>query len=110
LTPIECKYQIVLVTLLVFIDASENLIMANDVVMLSNLLYAPIEEEELKETPFDVNVTQRSRKKKLSKRVVCTRVNWLTWYCQLFPNPHALIIYLEFVPAREVALKRFEKC
>jgi len=99
-----------LATLLVFIDAGEDLIMVNDVVMLSNIFYAPIEEEELKETPFDVNVTQRSRKEKLFKRVVRTRVNWSTWYCQLFPNPHALIIYLEFVPAREVALKRFEKC
>ncbi len=25
-------------------------------------------------------------------------------------NPHALAIYLEFVPACEVALERFEKC
>jgi len=72
-----------LATLLVFIDVGEDLIMANDV-MLSNLLYAPIEEEELKETPFDMNVTQQSRKEKLFKRVVCTRVNWSTWYCQLF--------------------------
>jgi hypothetical protein len=28
----------------------------------------------------------------------------------LSPNPHALTIYLEFVPARGVMLERFEEC
>jgi len=28
----------------------------------------------------------------------------------LFPNPHALAIYLKFFPACGIALKRFEKC
>jgi hypothetical protein len=29
---------------------------------------------------------------------------------RLSPNPHALIIYLEFVPARGVMPERFEEC
>jgi len=29
---------------------------------------------------------------------------------QLSPNPHALEIYLKFVPACEAAPKRFEEC
>jgi hypothetical protein len=28
----------------------------------------------------------------------------------LFPNPHALTIYLEFVPACGAMLERFEEC
>jgi hypothetical protein len=43
---------------LVFIDAGENLVMVDDVVTPSNHLVAPIKEEELEETPFDVNVSQ----------------------------------------------------
>jgi hypothetical protein len=42
--------------------------------------------------------------------VVRTQVNRLAWDRQLSPNPHALAIYLEFVPARGVAPKRFEEC
>jgi hypothetical protein len=34
----------------------------------------------------------------------------LVWDRRLSPNPHALTIYLEFVPARGAAPKRFEKC
>jgi hypothetical protein len=45
---------------LVFVDANENSIMADDVVMPSNFLVTPIEEEEFEETPLDVNVFQWS--------------------------------------------------
>ncbi len=69
-TPFECKYQIVPVTPLVFVDISEDSIMVADVVTPSNSLVVLVEEEELEETPFDMNVSQRSREKKPSKRVV----------------------------------------
>jgi hypothetical protein len=65
--------------LLVFVDASENLIMANDVVTSLNLLISLIEKEELEETPLDVNVSQWSRKKEPFKKVVRTRVDRSTW-------------------------------
>jgi hypothetical protein len=40
----------------IFIDAGENLIMADDVATPSNPPVAPIEKEEIEEAPFDVNV------------------------------------------------------
>jgi hypothetical protein len=49
-------------------------------------------------------------KKNPSKRVVRTRVDPSAWDRQLSPNPHALAIYLEFVPARGATPKRFEEC
>ncbi len=39
-----------------------------------------------------------------------TRVDRSAWDRQLSLNPHALAIYLEFVPARGAAPKRFEEC
>jgi hypothetical protein len=42
----------------IFVNACENLVMADDVVKLSNPLVAPVEKEELEETPLDVNVSQ----------------------------------------------------
>jgi hypothetical protein len=57
-----------------------------------------------------VNVSQRSREEEPSRRVVRTRVVHSVWDRWLFPNPHALTIYLEFVHARGVALERFEEC
>jgi hypothetical protein len=57
---------------LVFIDAGEDLIMVDDVVTPSNPLVAPIEEEELEETPFDVNVSQWLHNKEPFQRMVCT--------------------------------------
>jgi hypothetical protein len=45
-----------------------------------------------------------------SRRVVRTWVDRSTWDCQLSLNPHALAIYLEFVPTRGVAPERFEEC
>jgi hypothetical protein len=57
-TPFECKYQIVPITLLVFIDVGEYSVMGDDVVTPSNPPIGPIEEEELEKTPFGVNVSQ----------------------------------------------------
>jgi hypothetical protein len=94
----------------VFVDASENLVMADDVATPSNPLVAPVEEEEFEEASFDMNVSQRSCEEEPSRRMVHTRVNRSTWNRSLSPNPHALTIYLEFVPARGVVLERFEEC
>jgi hypothetical protein len=55
---------------LVFVDAGENLVMADDVTTPSNPLVSLVENEELEEAPLDVNVFQRSRKEESSKRVV----------------------------------------
>ncbi len=44
---------------MVFIDASEDSIMVDDGVMLSNPPIALVEEEKLEEAPLDVNVSQR---------------------------------------------------
>jgi hypothetical protein len=41
---------------------------------------------------------------------MCTRVDRSAWDHRLSPNPHALTIYLEFVPARGATPKKFEKC
>ncbi len=95
---------------MVFVDANENLVMVDDVVTPSNPLVSLIEKEELKEASHDVNVSQQSHEEESSKRVVHTRVDRSTWDRRLSPNPHALTIYLEFVPAHGVALKRFEEC
>jgi hypothetical protein len=43
----------------VFVDASEILIMADDVATPLNPLVAPVEQEELEEVPLDVNVSQQ---------------------------------------------------
>jgi hypothetical protein len=79
----------------VFVDAGDNLIMADDVATPSNPPVATIDKEELEETMFDetpldeialdrtpldeisleVNVSQRSRKEEPSRRVVRTRVD-----------------------------------
>ncbi len=109
-TLFERKYPIVSTTFLVFVDAGENLVMADDVVTPSNPLVSLVEKKELEEAPLDVNVFQQSREEKPSRRVVRTRVDYLAWDHQLSPNPHALAIYLEFVPTCGAAPKRFEKC
>jgi hypothetical protein len=110
MTPIECKYQIVSTTFLVFVDANENSIMADDIATLSNHLVVPVKEEELEKKSFDVNVSQRSHEEKSSRKVVHTRIDCLAWDHQLFRNPHVLAIYLKFVHARGVMPERFEKC
>jgi len=58
LTLSEHKYHIVLDANLVFVDAGENLVMADDVAMPSNPSVAPVEQEELEEVPLVVNVSQ----------------------------------------------------
>ncbi len=110
LTLFERKYHIVYATLLVFVDAGENLVMADDVAMPSNPPVPLVEKEELEEAPLDVNVFQRLREKELSIRVVRTQVDRSAWDRQLSPNPHALAIYLEFVPACGATPERFEEC
>ncbi len=60
---------------LIFVDTCENLVMVDDVAMPSNPPIAPIEKEELEETPLDMNVSQQSRKEEPSRRVVCIRVD-----------------------------------
>jgi hypothetical protein len=109
-TLFERKYSIVSTTFLVFVDAGENLVMADDVVTPSNPLVSLVEKEKLEEAPLDVNVFQQSRKKKPSRRVVRTRVDYLAWDRRLSPKPHSLTIYLEFVPTCGATPERFEKC
>jgi hypothetical protein len=75
----ERKYHIVSTTLLVFVDAGENLVMADVVAMPSNPLVSLVKKEELEEASFDVNVSQRLREKKPSRRVVHTRVDRSAW-------------------------------
>ncbi len=109
LTPSERKYHIVSTTLLVFVDAGENLIIANDVITPSNPPISLVKKEELEEASLDVNVSQRSHEEP-SKRVVRTRVDCSAWNHRLSPNPHALAIDLEFFLACGTAPERFEEC
>jgi len=44
--------------------------MVNDAITSSNPLVVPIQNEEFKETPFNVNVSQQSCKEKLIGKVV----------------------------------------
>ncbi len=57
-----------------------------------------------------MNISQRSREEKSPRRVVRTRVDRSAWDCRLSPNPHALAIYLKFIPARGAAPEMFEEC
>jgi len=84
--------------------------MADDVATPLNPLVAPVEQEELEETSFDMNVFQRPREEEPSRRVVRTRVNRSAWDRRLSANPHAFAIYLKFVPARGATPERFEEC
>jgi hypothetical protein len=94
----------------IFVDAGEIFVMANDVVTPSNPLVAPIEQEKLEEAPLNVNVFQRPHEEEPSRRVVRTRVDRSVWDRRLSLNPHALTIYLEFVPFHGTALERLEEC
>jgi hypothetical protein len=87
-----------------------QLVMADDDATPSNPPVAPVQQEELEEAPLDLNVSQRPREEEPPRRVVRTRVAHSVWDRRMFPNPHALAIYLEFVPARGTAPERFEKC
>ena len=84
--------------------------MEDDVATPPNPPVAFVQQEELEEAPLDLNVSQRSREKEPPRRVVRTRVDCSVWDCRLFPNPHALAIYLEFVPTRGAMPERFEDC
>jgi len=109
-TPSKRKYHIIFAILLVFVNAGENLIMADDVVTPSNPRVSQVEKQELKEAPLDVNVSQRSREEESSRRMVRIGVDRLAWDRRFSHNPHALTIYLEFVLACGAAPERFEKC
>ncbi len=77
--------------------------MADDVAKPSNPPVAPVDKEKLEEAPLNMNVSQRLREEEPSRRVVRTRVDRSAWDRRLSPNPHALAIYLEFVPVRGAA-------
>ncbi len=87
-----------------------QLVMADDDATPSNPSVAPVQQEEFEEAPLDLNVSQRPHEEEPLRRVVRTRVNRSVWDHRLSPNPHALAIYLEFVPAHGVVPERFEKC
>ncbi|CAN5964115.1 unnamed protein product [Sphagnum jensenii] len=84
--------------------------MADDVATPLNPLVTPIEQEELEEAPLDMNVFQRLCEEEPSSRVVRIQIDHSAWDRRLSPNPHALAIYLEFVPARGAAPERFKEC
>jgi molybdenum cofactor biosynthesis enzyme MoaA len=66
---------------LVFVNASEDLVMTTDVVMPSNPLVMPTKKEELEEPLLDVNVSQRSHDEEPFEKVVRTRADHSTWDC-----------------------------
>jgi hypothetical protein len=84
--------------------------MVDDVATPSKPPIALVEQEELEEALFNMIVSQRPCEKEPPRQVVRTRVDRSAWDRRLFPNPHALAIYLEFVLARGAAPERFEKC
>ncbi len=52
-----------------------QLVMADDDAMPSNPPVAPVQQEELEEAPFALNVSQRLREEEPPMRVVRTRVD-----------------------------------
>jgi hypothetical protein len=57
-----------------------------------------------------MNFSQRPCEEESFRKMVHTQVDCLAWDYQLSPNPHALTIYLKFVPTHGTAPKRFKKC
>jgi hypothetical protein len=53
--------------ILVFVDAGENLVMADGVATPLNPSIAPVEQEKLEEVPLEVNVSQRPREEEPSR-------------------------------------------
>ncbi len=106
----EHKYHVVSAILLVFVDVGENLVMVDDVTTSSNPPVSLVKKEELEEAPLDMNVSQRSRKKEPSRKVMHIWVDHSTWDHWLSPNSHALAIYLKNFLACGAAPKRFEEC
>jgi hypothetical protein len=84
--------------------------MVDDVVTPLNPLIALIEKEMLEKTSLDVNVSQRLRDEDPFQKVVHIRVDHSTWDYRSSLNPHALTIYLKFVPTHGAMLKRFKEC
>ncbi len=84
--------------------------MADDVGTPSNPSVSLVKKEKLEETSLDVNVSQWSCEEESSRRVVRTQIDRSVWDHRLSPNPHALTIYLEFVPTCGATPKRFEEC
>jgi len=84
--------------------------MADDVTTLLNPPVTRVKYEEFEEASLNVIVSQQPREEEPPRRMVRTRVDCLAWDRQLSPNPHALTIYLKFVPARGTAPERFEEC
>jgi len=109
LTLFERKYHIVSTTLLVLVDAGENLVMVDDVATPSNPPVSLVKKKEFEEASPNVNVFQWSCEEP-SRRVVRTQVNRSTWDRQLSLNPYALVIYLKFVPACGATPEGFEEC
>ncbi len=56
-----------------------------------------------------MKVSQRSREEESFRRMVRTRVDRSAWDRWLSLNPHALAIYLKFVPTYGAAPKRFKE-
>ncbi len=73
--------------------------MADDDATPSIPSVAPVQQKELEEALLDLDVSQRPCEEKPPRRVVRTRVVRSVWDRRLSPKPHALAIYLEFVPA-----------
>ncbi len=62
------KYYIVFATLLVFVNASENLVMVDNVATPLNLPVSLVEKEKLEEAPFDVmSFNGRAKKNRLEE-------------------------------------------
>jgi hypothetical protein len=87
-----------------------QLVMVDDDTTPSNPPVAPVQQEELEKAPLDLDVSQRPREEEPPRRVVHIRVAHSVWDRRLSPNPHDLVIYLEFVPARGAVPERFEEC
>jgi hypothetical protein len=75
-----------------------------------NFENASFDEAPLDESPLDINVSQRSCEEKPFRKMVHIQVDRSAWDCRLSPNPHALEIYLKFVPAHGATSKRFKEC
>ncbi len=74
----DANTKLFLATLLVFVDVVKDSIMVDDVVMPSNPPITLVKKEKLEETPFDVNVSQRSCEEKPSKKW-CT-LKLIVWH------------------------------
>jgi hypothetical protein len=79
---------------LVSIDGCEDSIMVDDAITPLNLPITLIKEEKLEKASLNVNVSQWLHDKEPFEKVVCTQVDRSAWDHRLFPNPHALAIYL----------------